>query len=969
MGNDIPLALRISVDLDTLRANLAEGVNQIETTKSALKAMAASFDGSTLIARAGAMTQGITEIGGASALTAAEQAKANVVLTEAIAKYEALGRQAPPAMLALAEATKKVPEAFGEWTGKFDIQKAISDPLGTAKEGLGAFVETLGPAGVALTLAATAAAAVGGALIELGTESEAIGASIGRMGQQFNIPVGAVSDLRFAVKAAGGDFDTFGNSMFTFQKRIEDNGDAVGKGLEKIGLSLNAVKAMRPDEQFLAISDALRSSGDETNKAAVAFEIFGKQGRDILPLLLKPLSDLTEESAKLGATWTDVDVAAARAFGAAQTKMAAEAEEAWTSLGRAVAPTTDALVLGWDRMKLAVANVANLLPAAADAIRHVTGSTGDLEIAQQSLAAAQDATNALFRIAAKEGLTYGDQVTEVATKMLNMGYSQKTVAEQTGLMTSKVKELAGELKATQNAADDYTAVWEKITKAFSTVTPSITGVSASTKGLVADMLAVGVSLKDIATATGLNVEQIKLIEKANTAAAESAKQFAAATAEVNSAGAGWKGTLDSIDGAVVENMRDLTAAGVSIKTLETYYGLSATQGKAFTDMLKEEGTATKALAEEAKKFAAAQAEVDSAGQGWKGTLNSIDGAVVENMRDLTAAGVSIKTLEEYYGLTATQGKAFTDMLKDESTELKRNEQSILAITQLWDEYAAVVGSDSGSAYDKAGAAIDKWYDDTVAKHVAAKTDTAAFYVAVAALDDAKWAHLNLNTLQADGSTKAHYQLIADKAKEAYDFASAHGDQYTVERMAQLQKESDAAQLALSQWGVAADTALKTTGNAADDATKKLKQTTDGLAAATKAAQLFTMQSQASQGDLAAKAKASGGEVALDSYGNPYVRMPGSPEAGDRYNQAEVIAAPALHRAGGGAVDAGQTYTVGERGPETLVMGGQSGSILPNGVGGGVTNNFYVNGTGADVARVVMAEITKSMRQSRQFPAA
>lgn len=39
-----------------------------------------------------------------------------------------------------------------------------------------------------------------------------------------------------------------------------------------------------------------------------------------------------------------------------------------------------------------------------------------------------------------------------------------------------------------------------------------------------------------------------------------------------------------------------------------------------------------------------------------------------------------------------------------------------------------------------------------------------------------------------------------------------------------------------------------------------------------------------------------------------------------------------HRAGGGSVAAGETYTVGERGPETLVMGDGGGSIIPHGAG-------------------------------------
>ena len=47
----------------------------------------------------------------------------------------------------------------------------------------------------------------------------------------------------------------------------------------------------------------------------------------------------------------------------------------------------------------------------------------------------------------------------------------------------------------------------------------------------------------------------------------------------------------------------------------------------------------------------------------------------------------------------------------------------LAITKIWDEYTTLVGSGSETAYEKASAAIDKWYADDIAKHQASKTDT------------------------------------------------------------------------------------------------------------------------------------------------------------------------------------------------------------------------------------------------------
>ena len=60
------------------------------------------------------MTKAITEIGGATALTAKEQAQVNAKLTEAIEKYKALGQVAPQNMQDLERATRQVNQETGK---------------------------------------------------------------------------------------------------------------------------------------------------------------------------------------------------------------------------------------------------------------------------------------------------------------------------------------------------------------------------------------------------------------------------------------------------------------------------------------------------------------------------------------------------------------------------------------------------------------------------------------------------------------------------------------------------------------------------------------------------------------------------------------------------------------------------------------------------------------------------------------
>lgn len=70
--------------------------------------MVKALSGEKMLASANSMTAAVQRIGGASKLTEAQQARVNTQLTEAIAKYRALGQTAPTAMLQLEQATRRV---------------------------------------------------------------------------------------------------------------------------------------------------------------------------------------------------------------------------------------------------------------------------------------------------------------------------------------------------------------------------------------------------------------------------------------------------------------------------------------------------------------------------------------------------------------------------------------------------------------------------------------------------------------------------------------------------------------------------------------------------------------------------------------------------------------------------------------------------------------------------------------------
>src|ERR1043166_8897457 len=111
--------VRWATNVDELKRNLREGLDQIEATRAGAEKLVQSLGGDKLIAAAHRYAAAVQEIGGVAKLTTAEQARVNTVVEKAIEKYEALGTRAPKALYELADATQQAERNTGGLTGAF----------------------------------------------------------------------------------------------------------------------------------------------------------------------------------------------------------------------------------------------------------------------------------------------------------------------------------------------------------------------------------------------------------------------------------------------------------------------------------------------------------------------------------------------------------------------------------------------------------------------------------------------------------------------------------------------------------------------------------------------------------------------------------------------------------------------------------------------------------------------------------
>jgi hypothetical protein len=127
---------------------------------------------------------------------------------------------------------------------------------------------------------------------------------------------------------ADDDWPTqWANGVLRLQRNI---GNAIsgtgtfGKTLGELGVDLQHLAALNPEQQLIEIADAISRVKDPAQQAALAQRAFGGAARDMLPLLkggAEGMRLFREEGEKFGVTLSDEQIAAADALGDAWCRL------------------------------------------------------------------------------------------------------------------------------------------------------------------------------------------------------------------------------------------------------------------------------------------------------------------------------------------------------------------------------------------------------------------------------------------------------------------------------------------------------------------------------------------------------------------------------------------------------------------------------------------------------------------------
>src|SRR5580765_5093980 len=482
------------------------------------------------------------------------------------------------AVLGMQNTAEDAAKKLSTFAEGFNVKSALTDPVGTATEGMKAFAGVLGPTAVAAAGVVTTVVALGTAMYGLATSAAETVAQFDDLHDKTGLSVPALSALSNAAQVIGADLGTLTNVVFKLEQGIGENTDKFQAGLEAMGLSTNELKAAGPDRYLELVTQGLQNIADPSARAAAGTAVLGKGYKDVAAALndlgtgMKLTADIEPFTAQQAAD--------AEAFQFQINSLKTHVGDLATKFGMELIPAVSAGVSVLVRTGEALAHIADLGGLVSGAWHGIKLSVGEAALQQETMLALQESTNRLF-------MEQGATAESVAEKMLTLGYSEKTVAEQTGLTADQVRQFNIALNSAKKEADDYDALWERVNKKLGEAKPALDEASASTKGLAADMIAAKVPIKDIEAATGLTADQIAELTKQITDNKKAVEDWKKATENIAAAQESWQTTLDTLDGAVAEAIRWDLSIGVSQADAAKSYGVTAKQVESVKISLEE----------------------------------------------------------------------------------------------------------------------------------------------------------------------------------------------------------------------------------------------------------------------------------------------------------------------------------------------------------------------------------------------
>ena len=207
-------------------------------------------------------------------------------------------------------------------------------------------LKAVGKASAALGVAGGAALVAFGA--KAVTSFADAGDEIHKMAERTGFGTEALSELKFAAEQSGASLEDvekaskrMASTIFDAEQGLVGAEDA----LAALGLTAEDLKGISPETQFQIIADKLGAVDDASTKAAIAQDVFGRSGADLIPLMnegAEGMAALRQEARDLGVVFSQDAANSAADFKDAQNELTSAVNGLFFAFGEELTPAITA---------------------------------------------------------------------------------------------------------------------------------------------------------------------------------------------------------------------------------------------------------------------------------------------------------------------------------------------------------------------------------------------------------------------------------------------------------------------------------------------------------------------------------------------------------------------------------------------------------------------------------------------------
>ena len=250
-----------------------------------------------------------------------------------------------------------------------------------------------------------------------------------KLSDKTGLGVEALQAFKVAGDETGVTLETIARGATQLQDRLASGDRSAKKAVEDLGLSFEALRSMKPEDQLIAISDALRTVGDSQDQIRIINDLMGRMGAELLPAMKRGFDEARDGAVGMSKEAVQALDAVGDAFTRATTGAKNFIGEGLGKIFQARQQLEDAIRKPFEDTAKQLEDVTRLAEAAAPKMAGVAppGLPEDLDRINQELKESAEELIKVNEFAEKTAIAYQKLMSSVANET---GLAQMKEAEE-----------------------------------------------------------------------------------------------------------------------------------------------------------------------------------------------------------------------------------------------------------------------------------------------------------------------------------------------------------------------------------------------------------------------------------------------------------------------------------------------------------------------------------------------------------